>query len=154
MSIKRAHGFVAVQFILFGLLALLLWVLPSSSTEVGRALGSLGVLGGVLLALWAIADFARGARTLPQVSPEATQGARLVEVGLYKRIRHPIYTGVLLAAFGSALGHGHVLAWGMALVILAFFWTKSRFEESLLRQAYPGYADYMTRTGRFVPRLF
>jgi protein-S-isoprenylcysteine O-methyltransferase Ste14 len=154
MNIKRAHLFVLTQFVLLGLLALVLWRLPAARSELGGALGGLMVLGGLVLALWAIADFARGARTLPQVSPEATRGAELVQVGLYGRIRHPIYSGVLLAVLGSALGHGHWASWGLALLLLAFFWVKSRFEESLLCQAYPGYAEYMTRTGRFLPRLF
>ncbi|MCS6835148.1 MAG: isoprenylcysteine carboxylmethyltransferase family protein [Anaerolineae bacterium] len=154
MNIKRAHGFVFVQFILLGLLVLALWSLPAASSELSSALGGLMVLSGFILALWAIADFARAARTLPQVSPEAMRGAQLVQAGLYSRVRHPIYSGVLLAVLGSALGHGHWASWVAALALVAFFWTKSRYEESLLRRAYPDYADYMTRTGRFWPRLF
>ena len=154
MNINRAHLFVFIQFLLLGLLAGALWRLPAVSSGLVSALGGLMVLGGFVLALWAIADFARAARTLPQVSPEATRGAQLVQVGLYDHIRHPIYSGVLLAVLGSALGHGHWASWVLALVLLVFFWVKSRFEESLLCQAYPDYANYMTRTGRFLPRLF
>jgi protein-S-isoprenylcysteine O-methyltransferase Ste14 len=150
---STAHRYVVLQFVLFGCLVVSVWTTTSQSTSLARTVGYGLVLVGLLLALWAIASFQRYARTLPQVSPEATRGAQLVQQGIYGVIRHPIYSGVLLACLGMALGHGHVVTWLIALLIVLFFSFKSRFEESRLRLVYPEYSDYMRRTGRFLPYI-
>ena len=51
-------------------------------------------------------------------------------------------SGVMLAALGAALTHGHIVGIGIALVLCAFFAYKSRFEERWLSQVYPDYAEY------------
>ena len=79
--------------------------------------------------------------------------AKLIERGLYRVIRHPIYTGLLLTMLGGVIQTGNVakyLVWGMLLGLLTY---KARFEEVLLTQTYSSYSEYMKRTGRFLPRL-
>ncbi len=96
-----------------------------------------------------------GARNamLPNVTPTPNSRASLVESGIYAHVRHPIYSSVLAGALGVALAHGHIVVIGIALFMIVFFTFKSRYEESLLRAAYPQYAEYMTRTGRFLPLI-
>lgn len=91
--------------------------------------------------------------TLPFITPTPDAQAKLVESGIYARVRHPIYTAVLLGGIGSALAHGHVVPLVIALLMVPFFTAKSRYEERLLRAAYPTYAAYMERTHRFLPFL-
>ena len=71
---------------------------------------------------------------------------------LYRITRHPIYSCVLLFTVGSALASQS--AWKLVLGarIIGFFNVKARWEESRLREAYPEYDDYASRTPRFVPR--
>lgn len=87
------------------------------------------------------------------VHPAPKAEAKLIDTGIYKFVRHPIYTGLLLATFGSVVQSMAIVklfVW-LALVILLNY--KARWEEKLLSQTYADYTDYMTRTGRFVPRL-
>jgi protein-S-isoprenylcysteine O-methyltransferase Ste14 len=81
---------------------------------------------------------------------------RVVDTGPYRLVRHPIYTGLLLAAFATAAEKGTLLALVGAALMAFGFWLKAGFEERFLRQelgreAYDGYAR---RTRMLVPFLF
>ncbi len=78
----------------------------------------------------------------------------LVTSGPYAFIRHPIYTGLILAMLGSAMGVN--IFWVVLLIpVGAYFIYSARQEESALLQQFPEqYAAYMARTGMLVPRLF
>lgn len=78
----------------------------------------------------------------------------LVTSGPYALIRHPIYTGLILAMLGSALGL--IIIWALVVVpVGAYFIYSARREETLMLQLFPEqYAAYMARTGMLAPRLF
>jgi protein-S-isoprenylcysteine O-methyltransferase Ste14 len=78
----------------------------------------------------------------------------LVTSGPYAVIRHPIYTGLILAMLGSAIGVN--ISWALMLVpVGAYFNYSARREESVMLQLFPEqYAAYMARTGMLAPRLF
>jgi protein-S-isoprenylcysteine O-methyltransferase Ste14 len=78
----------------------------------------------------------------------------LVTSGPYAFIRHPIYTGLILAMLGSAIGVS--IFWALMLVpVGAYFIYSARREESVMLQLFPQqYSAYMARTGMLVPRLF
>lgn len=78
----------------------------------------------------------------------------LVCRGPYARVRHPIYTAniALLCSFFMACGS---LLFIPIIVVLAIYYVHSAIaEEARLSEALPGYAEYMTTTGRFIPRCF
>jgi protein-S-isoprenylcysteine O-methyltransferase Ste14 len=78
----------------------------------------------------------------------------LVTSGPYAHIRHPIYTGLILAMLGSAIGIN--IYWAVMLVpVGAYFIYSARREETNMLQLFPEqYAAYMARTGMLAPRLF
>jgi protein-S-isoprenylcysteine O-methyltransferase Ste14 len=78
----------------------------------------------------------------------------LVASGPYALIRHPIYTGLILAMLGSAIGVN--LSWALMLVpVGAYFIYSARREETVMLQLFPEqYAAYMARTGMLAPRPF
>lgn len=79
----------------------------------------------------------------------------LVQHGIYKRIRHPSYSGALLLAIGIGVMIGNWIS--LLLTVLGLFVSLLRripVEEQALLQKIPGYADYMQRTKRLIPFVF
>jgi len=79
---------------------------------------------------------------------------QLVESGLYRWIRHPLYTSFVLIPIGLFLMTGDwlVAVWTLAYV-LAVAGRAWKEEEMLLGRLGQSYALYMQRTGRFLPRF-
>lgn len=79
---------------------------------------------------------------------------QLVTTGPYAQIRHPIYSGVLLAMLGSALAIS--LWWLVFFVVNAGqFLYAAKKEEELMLQTFPdSYPGYIQRTRMLIPFLF
>jgi protein-S-isoprenylcysteine O-methyltransferase Ste14 len=77
----------------------------------------------------------------------------LVQRGIYARVRHPLYTSVMLASLGWALIWQSGSSLLAALALVPFFHAKARREERWLCETFPDYADYASRVPRFIPRL-
>lgn len=150
---SRASQYVAGQFVLFALIAVSLFLFPLGQNALLRLVGVLLALAGIVVLGLAVYAYQRANAALPHVEPTPDAHAELVTSGVYARVRHPIYTAVLLGGTGVALAHGHIAVIVLALLLIPFFTFKSRYEEKLLCGAYPEYTDYMTRTGRFMPFL-
>lgn len=116
-----------------------------------RAAAIVLVATGIALAIWArrhIGEF-WSARVTLKVDHQ------LIQSGPYARVRHPIYSGILLAMIGTALFIGEWRAViGVVLIFLAH-WMKARREEKLLESQFgQAYAEYRKRTGSLIPRLY
>jgi protein-S-isoprenylcysteine O-methyltransferase len=105
---------------------------------------------GLAFAIWA--RFSIGANWSSAVSVKVEH--QLIRTGPYAWVRHPIYSGLLLAMLGTAITVGKVRDWvGLILLWLAF-WIKSRMEERLMLKTFgPDYEDYSRTTGALIPRL-
>lgn len=78
----------------------------------------------------------------------------LVSRGLYARVRHPIYSGMLIAVTGLAAVTADVLSLGVAAAAWIGIPIQARLEEGFLLSRHPHeYAAYLESTGRFWPRL-
>jgi protein-S-isoprenylcysteine O-methyltransferase Ste14 len=79
------------------------------------------------------------------------ENPELVTSGPYAVIRHPIYSGLILAMLGSAIGHSVV--WAPVLVLFGayFIYAARREEEFMCLQFGETYRAYMRRTKMFVP---
>ena len=82
------------------------------------------------------------------------ENPQLVTTGPYAQVRHPIYSGVLLAMLGSALAIS--LWWLVFFVVNAGqFLYAAKKEEQLMLQTFPdSYPGYMQRTRMLIPFLF
>jgi len=119
---------------------------PGSSSKIaGNILGAVGVLLIIL-------GFA-SLRSAIQIAPEPKEGAQLVESGVYKYLRHPIYTGIIFCVIGLFLRQPTVWVAVGAAIVIVFLFFKARFEEKLLLAAYSGYADYRSRSWGLFPGL-
>jgi protein-S-isoprenylcysteine O-methyltransferase Ste14 len=142
----RGEGWFALQVALLIALVLVAVLGPSWPEATWAPLAFIGaaaVGGGVFLSL---AGFRRlGAALTPFPRPMAEQTLR--EHGIYRRVRHPIYGGVLLLAIGlTALTSPWCAVPTAALALL--FDRKRRREEAWLAETYPGYEDYRHRVTR------
>jgi len=76
----------------------------------------------------------------------------LVRTGPYAWVRHPIYTGLLLAILGTAVARGELRGvWALALCTIAFV-SKLRIEERWMRQEFgEEYARYSASVPALIP---
>ena len=80
------------------------------------------------------------------------EGHELVQRGPYRFVRHPIYTGMLLMFFATALVQSHLAGFIGLLLMFASFWIKLGREEGLMLQQFPErYAAYQQRVKRIIP---
>ena len=85
-------------------------------------------------------------RRVIQVAPAPREGGHLVRAGVYRVLRHPIYTAMVVLVLGLFLRRPTVTVALAGSVVVVFLVVKSRYEESLLLSAYADYAAYRART--------
>jgi protein-S-isoprenylcysteine O-methyltransferase Ste14 len=80
---------------------------------------------------------------------------RIVDTGPYGIVRHPIYSGIILAAVAVAILKANLYAIIGALLIIIGFWIKARLEERFLSQQLgpETYAAYRHRVPMLFPKL-
>ena len=124
------------------------WPFPAS--KLAFIVGSVFLLSGSLLFISVILRLGANFSALPYPKPEST----LIETGPYRIVRHPMYSGAILIAFGWALLIHSWLAIGTALVLFVLFDLKSRREEAWLKEKFPGYITYQQRVRKLVPLIY
>jgi protein-S-isoprenylcysteine O-methyltransferase Ste14 len=111
--------------------------------------GLLVTLAGVGMAIWARLTLGSNWSSAVTLKNDHV----LIRNGLYRWIRHPIYTGILLGMIGSAMIRGHLRGWIGLVVVLAAFYFKARREERFLREEFgAGFDEHSQRTGMFLPK--
>lgn len=111
--------------------------------------GGLMLVGGCLL----FAGMLKLGKSLTPV-PHPRHHAVLVEAGPYRFVRHPIYSGGILLAFGWGLWIHGWLTIVYAMLLLVFFDVKARREERWLLEKFPGYAFYRQRVRKLIPFIY
>jgi protein-S-isoprenylcysteine O-methyltransferase Ste14 len=148
---SRGYFYVAVQFLLIALL----FTSPRQQDPYGMFTDVIGIIGVAIIALGAIilvTSFVRLGKSLT-ANPVPKEDGVLVTSGLYSRVRHPIYFGLLVLAAGVVLDAGWWPQIIIALMLYLLLNIKAQFEEDLLRQKYPEYKAYALKTPRFFPRV-
>jgi protein-S-isoprenylcysteine O-methyltransferase Ste14 len=113
-------------------------------------LGAWLALVGVLFAIWARMTIGKEWSGEVQIK----QGHQLIRSGPYAHIRHPIYTGLLIAVSGTALAAGEYRALLGVMVICIGFARKAKKEESFLAARFgPAFDEHRRQTGFFLPRF-
>ncbi|MBO3278081.1 methyltransferase family protein [Pseudomonas schmalbachii] len=144
----------------FGVLGLLSAWLPAYTDRIdfwtldGDAMRWFGVVlfgGGCVLRLWPV--FVLGDRFSGLVAIQP--GHRLVTSGVYSRIRHPSYLGLLIGSFGWVLAFRSGVGVLLTLLLIPPLLARIRSEEALLRSQFGAeYEAYCARTARLLPGIY
>ena len=156
-TIERG-GFVAYRVVILivfaGCFAVLRLLRGSSQGPLWHASVALGVVSdcivvaGAVFTVWARVTLGRN------WSAEVTLKAdhELIEAGPYGLARHPIYTGLIMMALGTALNYGRPIGFALFVGLCAGLWWKARQEERLMSREFPDdYAAYKRRVHAIIP---
>lgn len=117
---------------------------------VSRIAGILLVAGGGVMLLTSLLKLGSGLTPLPY----PREGAKLVRTGPYGVVRHPMYSGGLLIAFGWALVVQGWVTLLCATTLLVLFDFKSRREERWLTEKFADYPDYQRQVRKLIPWVY
>jgi protein-S-isoprenylcysteine O-methyltransferase Ste14 len=119
--------------------------------DVTGTIGLLMVLLGVAFSIWARLQL--GGNWSGTVSVK--EGHTLIRRGPYTIVRHPIYSGLLVAYIGVAMIVGEMRGLLGVGILLFSFWLKSRTEERfMLEQFGADYSQYQHQVKALIPRVF
>jgi protein-S-isoprenylcysteine O-methyltransferase Ste14 len=147
--LEKAKGFGPVVAGVVGCLAPFLVLLApraALSPQAADVLAAFG-LAGTAAAIYALLWLGRSFSILPQARGLVTDGP-------YRFVRHPLY----LAEFLIILSRAPELAFPWSIVALGVVGlsqiARMRYEEAVLREAFPAYDAYARKTARLVPGLY
>lgn len=145
---SKDYIFVFIQFLLFGAYAFDFF----QSLEIPKFLATFGMviaIIGCMIALLTVFEL----KSNLTVFPTPTEKAVLLTQGFFRFSRHPIYTGILMFAFGYALYNYSLYKLFISGLLLIFFYLKSIYEEEQLSQKFKDYKSYQDKVGRFFPKI-
>jgi len=120
--------------------------LPPSSAA--SYTGLVLTIAGIAFAIWARFYLGRNWSGRPTIK----EGHTLIRSGPYALVRHPIYTGIVLAMFGTAIAVGEIRGLIGTLLVLIAFKIKSRLEESFMTEQFGDqYNVYKQQVKALVP---
>ena len=139
--------FVGLQFLLF----LLYFITPFPSEWQLSAWLRLPALilslVGILLSAIAILQLRKNLSPFPSPVSSGT----LVESGIFKKIRHPIYSGLIIFFSSYAIYEESPAKLLLSFILVILFYFKSIYEEKLLMKKFPAYCSYKRTSYRFFP---
>lgn len=140
---------MSCQFLLF---AIYYWNPLIQSMKLNSVFNLLGLvltLFGMLILILATYTLRKSISPFP--SPR--QNARLINTGVFKLIRHPIYSSFLLITLGWALYTNSLSRIIIFVSLCVLFHYKSKYEEEMLLLKFPNYLNYKKLTGKFIPKI-
>jgi len=122
---------------------------PSLWLSVVGAIGGLAGYGVMMGAVW------QNPYAAPIVGDQSERDQVVIDLGLYGRIRHPLYFGYILFLTGLGLWLGSVVSVLVMPLVAIPIVARIVIEEKNLREHLPGYPDYMIRVPyRLVPLVW
>ena len=111
------------------------------------------VLGGSLALVFFIGGgLALGGNLTPLPHPK--QDGTLVTTGIYRWVRHPLYSGVVFAAITYSAWQWSLTQAIGSVVFLLFFDFKARKEELWLKNKFPDYHSYQLQVKKLIPWIY
>jgi protein-S-isoprenylcysteine O-methyltransferase Ste14 len=114
------------------------------------AVAALLFLFAITFVIQGLIDLGRNLTPLPY----PREDGQLVQTGIYSIVRHPLYSGIILAAKAYAIGQLSLSHLAAILVLFTFFNFKAAREEEWLSQKYTEYPAYRQKVKKLVPWVF
>ncbi len=148
--IKRGVTTVVFILVLVQLLGLDIW--PWSNNLVLQLTGFSAILVATLIGV--VARHNIGANWSHAAEYQIKKGHQLVDTGVYRYIRHPIYSSITLSILGTELLVGSQLFFVFMVALPLVSYLQAKQEEALLLKTFgQSYKKYMHKTKMFVPYL-
>lgn len=138
-----AYVTVQVLLLLLYLFPIVDW--PFAISNIVRDVTIVFALIGVIIFLVAMLQLNSNLTPFPTPKVQGT----LIQSGIYKYIRHPIYSGIIIFTVFYSIFSQSTWRAGIGLALWILFYFKSEYEEGLLKERYKEYAAYREKTGRF-----
>ena len=149
---RQTLAFTAMFFVQASIMVQRILVAFQEPPAWNFAVGVVVFLIGLALRLWAVHLLGRFFTFEIGIRPEH----RIIEVGPYRLIRHPSYTGYLLMLAGMSVAYDSLIFFILIfLPVATFLMVRLHQEEKMLRAHFgPAYSEYMKRTKRLVPFIY
>lgn len=122
-------------------------VMPADAVSAPvRLISTITVIVGTIMSIWCLHQLGRSFAIMATSRELKTQG-------VYAIVRHPLYAAEVLLILGVVMGHGTAFAYGVGLLWLVLQIRRAQYEELVLRQSFPEYAEYARRVPMLIPGL-
>ena len=125
--------------------------MPHLVSETRSVLIDVHELVGRVLLIGGLVGFATG---VIQIYRAKLRRDDAVMGGLYRHIRHPQYLALIVASVGMLLIWPRYLVLVLTVTVIFIYIALAKAEEGICLRQFPGYADYIKHTGRFLPAWF
>ena len=114
-------------------------------------LGIILMIGGLAIVIVSLVSL--GAALTP--TPVPHESAALRTKGIYALVRHPVYSGILVAGLGFTLAVGSIWQVALWVALAVFFYAKAFWEDRLLAEKHGvAWFDYADHVSSFIPRFW
>jgi protein-S-isoprenylcysteine O-methyltransferase Ste14 len=146
---KSAEGWAPRLYAFWGTFSLILvGALPYANLPDAARVFSISLMTiGAILSVMTVSWLGRSFSIVPQ-------SRQLVTGGPYAIVRHPLYVCEAIAIIGVMLDH---LSWAAVVIVAGQCYCqlqRMKYEERLLRETFPDYEAYATRTPALIPALW
>lgn len=114
-----------------------------------QIVGGILLIAGLTVAIMSYRALGRNFRVFAAPRRSGT----LVTTGIYSRVRHPMYTAVIVLFAGYIILFGSLISVPLWLAFSTLYVIKAIKEERIITDRFPEYEEYRERTGRFLPFL-
>lgn len=158
-TVKRTGKALIIRYLLLGLVLLTyaqllgLKIVPFTTNSALQVLGFALLILGLYTSIRGRIDL--GTNWAHGADYQIKDRHELITTGIYKLIRHPIYSGILVTAFGAQI----IAASWLVLIPLAigpwFIYAQAKREEQLLTKSFgSAYMNYCKSSKRFIPHVW
>lgn len=145
-----SYGYIICAFVILIVAPLEHKVMERSVSTMLKTVGAVLGLSGLGLAWLSFKSLGRNFR----VFAAPRRSGNLIQSGIYSKVRHPMYTAVISGFAGYVIYWGSFWSLPLWIALTGLYVLKAFKEEEVLKERYPYYGEYQSRTKRFIPFLF